>query len=220
LIRAQTLKELIAKHEHGRTPLTLATAVLEDATGYGRIARDAYGNIQGIVEESDCTDEQRAIREVNPSYYLFDGPVLLEALEEIRPDNVKGEYYLTDTIAVLLSKGHRVEAVTAVRPEEAVGVNSRGELSEAGKIMQGRIQRELMDNGVTIVDPSTTWIDARAEVGRDTVIEPFTYIHGAARIGKGARVGPFAYLEGESVVSDGSEARPGTGLWQERAKLD
>jgi len=153
LIRAATLKTLIEKHEAGQSAVTLATAILDDPTGYGRIVRDTYGNIQGIVEDSDCTSEQLRIKEVNPSYYLFDNKVLYEAVEKVKPDNVKGEYYVTD-------------------------------------------------NGVTIVDPDNTWIDIRAQIGQDTVIEPFTYIHGEVTIGRGCRVGPFAYLRSGTVLED------------------
>ncbi|MBN2181988.1 MAG: NTP transferase domain-containing protein, partial [Sedimentisphaerales bacterium] len=178
LIRTQTLKALIESHETGQSAATLATAILDDPTGYGRIVRDKYNNIQGIVEDSDCTPEQLAVREINPSYYLFNNQILFEALDKVKPNNVKEEYYLTDAVSGIISTGHKVTAVTAVRPEEAMGVNSRAQLSEASKIMQHRIQRKLMDNGVTIVDPENTWIDARAEIGQDTIIEPFTYIHG------------------------------------------
>ena len=202
LVRAEMLSTLIGKHEMERAAATLATAVLDDPTGYGRIVRDRYGNIQGIVEDTECTREQLAIREVNPSYYLFNNQILFEAAGQVEPDNVKHEYYLTDAVSRIIATGHKVVAVTAVRPEEAVGVNSRAQLSVASKIMQRRIQQELMDHGVTIVDPDTTWIDARATIGLDTVIEPFTYIHGEVRIGSGCRVGPFAYLRSGTVLED------------------
>ncbi len=202
LIRAETLKTLVQKHKIGQPAVTLATAVLDNPAGYGRIIRDAYGNIQGIVEDSDCTSEQLAIKEVNPSYYLFNNKILFEALEKIKPDNIKKEYYLTDALSLIIETGHTVVAITAVRPEEAMGVNSRRELSVASKIMQRRIQQELMENGVTIVDPDTTWIDARAKIGQDTVIEPFTYIQGEVKIGQGCRVGPFAYLRSGTVLED------------------
>jgi bifunctional UDP-N-acetylglucosamine pyrophosphorylase/glucosamine-1-phosphate N-acetyltransferase len=215
LIRTETLRTLIEKHESEHSAATLATAVLEDPTGYGRIVRDTYGNIQGIVEDSDCTSNQLSIREVNPSYYLFNNRILFEALEKVKPDNVKQEYYLTDALAVIISTGHKVTAVTAVRPEEAVGVNSRAELSAASKIMQNRIQHKLMNNGVTIVDPDNTWIDVRAHIGQDTVIEPFVYIHGDVRIGQGCRIGPFAYLSNGAVLKDGSSVEPGRAVSQE-----
>jgi bifunctional UDP-N-acetylglucosamine pyrophosphorylase/glucosamine-1-phosphate N-acetyltransferase len=181
---------------------TLATAVLEDPTGYGRIVRDRYGNIQGIVEDADCTREQLAITEINPSYYLFNNRILFEAVEQVKPDNVKKEFYLTDALSRIITTGHKVVAVTAVRPEEAMGVNSRAQLSVASKIMQKRIQQELMDHGVTIVDPDNTWIDARAKIGQDTVVEPFTYIHGDVKIGKSCRIGPFAYLRPGTVLEN------------------
>jgi bifunctional UDP-N-acetylglucosamine pyrophosphorylase/glucosamine-1-phosphate N-acetyltransferase len=202
LIRAQTLRTLLEKHEAEHSAATLATAVLDDPTGYGRIIRDAYGNLQGIVEESDCTPAQRAIQEVNPSYYLFNNRVLFDALTKVKPNNVKQEYYLTDALSVLIGGGHKVVAITAVRPEEAMGVNSRAQLSVASKIMQHRIQQELMENGVTIVDPENTWIDARAKIGQDTVIEPFVYIHGEVKIGRDCRIGPFAFLRHGTVIGD------------------
>jgi bifunctional UDP-N-acetylglucosamine pyrophosphorylase/glucosamine-1-phosphate N-acetyltransferase len=202
LIRAETLQILIDKHESERSAATLATAVLADPTGYGRIIRDVYGNIQGIIEHADCTPQQLFIREVNPSYYCFNNQVLFEALQEVRPDNVKKEYYLTDALQLIIATGHKVVAVTAVAPEDAMGVNSRAQLSQASKIMQRRIQDRLTGNGVTIVDPDNTWIDARAVIGQDTVIEPFTYIHGRVRIGRNCRIGPFAYLRDGTVLED------------------
>jgi bifunctional UDP-N-acetylglucosamine pyrophosphorylase/glucosamine-1-phosphate N-acetyltransferase len=202
LIRTETLKTLIEKHNAEHAAATLATAVLEDASGYGRIVRDAYGNIQGIIEHADCTPEQLKIQEVNPSYYLFDNKILFEHVEQVKPDNVKGEFYLTDALSLIIAGGHKVVAVTAVRPEEAISVNSREQLSDAGKIMQRRIQKRLMENGVTIVDPPNTWIDVRAQIGQDTVIEPFTCIYGEVVIGRNCRVGPFAHLRSGTKIGD------------------
>ncbi len=202
LIRSDTLKTLIKKHEHEKSGVTLATAVMKKPFGYGRIVRDDYGNIQGIVEHKDCSKDQLEIKEVNPGYFCFKNKVLLEVLKEIKPNNVKNEYYLTDGLHIAIEKGHKAIAVTAVDEEDAMGVNTRVQLSDASKIMQQRIQRNLMDSGVTIVDPPNTWIDARAKIGQDSVIEPFTCITGAVKIGDNCRIGPFAYLREGTVIKN------------------
>ena len=202
LIRTETLTKLMNEHEAGHAAATLATAVLDEPKGYGRIVRDDSGNIKGIVEHSDCTKEQLEIKEINPSYYLFNNQILFNMLENIKPDNAKGEYYLTDVISGILATDHKVLAIKAVMPEEAVSVNSRAQLSEISKIMQKRIQKQLMEQGVTIVDPDNTWIDVRAIIGQDTIIEPFTYIHGQVAIGQNCRIGPFAYLKDGTVLKD------------------
>ncbi len=202
LLRAETLKLLIETHDREHSAVTLATAILEDPTGYGRIVRDAYGNLQGIVEHTDCTPEQLRIKEINPSYYCFDKKLLFSALENIKPNNVKGEYYLTDALHILIRQGYRAVAITAVAPQDAMGVNSRQQLAEVGKIMQARIQDALMRGGATIVDPPNTWIDARAKIGRDTVVHPFTYIHGRVQIGARCSIGPFAYIRDGTCIGD------------------
>jgi bifunctional UDP-N-acetylglucosamine pyrophosphorylase/glucosamine-1-phosphate N-acetyltransferase len=204
LIRTETLKVLIQKHLQEKSAVTLATAVMEDPAGYGRIIRDGYGNIQGILEHNDCNERQLAITEINPGYFCFQTPLLLEALDKITPNNVKNEYYLTDALHLLLEDGHKATAVTAVAAEDAMGVNNRQQLSLVGKIMQDRIQDRIMLAGVTIVDPPNTWIDARAQIGQDTVIEPFTCISGAVQIGENSRIGPFAYLYDGANVPAGS----------------
>ncbi len=211
LIRAEVLQTLIDRHEKNGSVMTLATAVLDDPTGYGRIERDSGGKLLGIVEHKDCSDEQLKIKEVNPSYYIFDNKIMFETLEKTGNDNAKSEYYITDSISILLGEGKKVEAVTAVSPAEAMGVNSRVDLSEIGMIMQARIQEELMGNGVTIVDPANTCICADVEIGKDTVIEPFTYICQNVKIGTGCKVGPFAYIKEGAVLEDGSVAGPGYG---------
>lgn len=204
LVRSQTLRHLLETHEREKAVVSLATTLLADPTGYGRIVRDAAGRLRAIVEHRDCTPEQLAIKEVNPSYYCFERQPLFAALAQIRPDNAKGEYYITDAVKALIDAGHRAAAVTAVPPEEATGINSRRDLAVVSRIMQDRIQERLMDSGVTIADPANTWIDARAEVGRGTVILPFTYIAGPVRIGCDCRVGPFAHLEGEVEIESGA----------------
>ncbi|NLX06798.1 MAG: NTP transferase domain-containing protein [Phycisphaerae bacterium] len=202
LLRPQTLNELLDKHNQEHSVATLATAVLDDPSGYGRIARDSYGNLQGIVEHADCTPEQLRIREINPSYYCFDCRTLLDALDRITPNNVKNEYYLTDALQIVIQSGKRAIAITAVNAEDVLSINSRRQLAVVSKLMQDRIQAELMNRGVTIVDPANTWIDARAEIGKDSVIHPFTYIHGKVRVGRNCHVGPFAFVREGTVLDD------------------
>lgn len=202
LVRAETLSTLLSKHRQEHSAGTLATAVLKDPAGYGRIIRDSYGNLQGIVEESDCDAAQKQICEINPSYYCFERSSIFEALDRVEPNNVKGEYYLTDAIKLLIEGGRRVVAITAVDPEDVLSINSRQQLAVVSRVMESRIQDRLMSSGVTIIDPPNTWIDARAEIGRDTVIYPFTYVHGRVKIGRNCSVGPFAYLRDGTVLED------------------
>lgn len=202
LISDQVLRTVVDKHRGENASATLATSVLPDPAGYGRIIRDSYGNLQGIVEQSDCTEEQKRIKEINPSYYCFRTEHLLDALHNVRPNNAKNEYYLTDALQIMIARGLKAVAITAVASEDVISVNSRQQLSVVSKVMQERIQDQLMSSGVTIVDPGNTWIDARAQIGQDTVIHPFTYIHGNVRIGKRCSVGPFAYLRNGTELGD------------------
>ncbi|MCG3125422.1 MAG: Bifunctional protein GlmU [Phycisphaerae bacterium] len=212
LIRGETVKALLSRHLETGSAATLATSTIDDPTGYGRIVRDADGAFAAIVEHNDCTAAQREIHEVNPSYYCFRTADLLTALDQIRPDNAKREYYLTDVFSILVQSGRRVAAVSAVPPQDVLSINSRRDLALVNGIMQGRIQERLMNAGVTIVDPGSTWIDSRAEIGADTAIHPFVVIRGAARIGGGAAIGPFAHLDETAWIPDGASVSPGTGM--------
>lgn len=203
LVRTKTLQTVIGQHVESGAAITLATAVLDDPTGYGRIHRDADGKLLGIVEHADCTPEQREIREINPSIYCFRAPELLTFLDQLQPNNVKGEYYLTDCIALALQAGHKVEALTAVKPEDILSINTRQDLALVSRVMRDRILNRLMDNGVTVVDPASTWIDDRATVGGDTIIHPFVTISGAVHVGANCSVGPFVHLTEGHDVSDG-----------------
>lgn len=206
LIRAETIKTLIETHNRENSAATLATAIIDEPAGYGRIVRDSSGNIQAIVEDKDCSPQQKTIKEINPSYYCFKNKILFESLDKITPDNAKKEYYLTDVVRLILKAGHKIAAVTAVAAEDAISINDRRQLAETGKIMQRRIQDGFMKSGVTIVDPPNTWVDARTLIGQDTVIEPFTCIHGKVKIGGNCRIGPFAYLKDGAVLEDGAVA--------------
>jgi bifunctional UDP-N-acetylglucosamine pyrophosphorylase / glucosamine-1-phosphate N-acetyltransferase len=188
LIRGSTLKALAEKHLATGAAVTLATAMLEDPTGYGRIVRDAAGVVTGIVEHHDATAEQRAIKEVNPTYWMFRSADLFEALEKVQPNNKKGEYYLTDTLGILRQAGGRLEAVPSVPAEDVLSINTRGELADVARMMQRRIQRGHMERGVTLVSPESTWIEFGAIIGQDTVLEPFTWIGAGANIPAGTHL--------------------------------
>ena len=204
LIRGETIRELIQRHQADGAAATLATAVLDDPTGYGRIWRDEHGNLLGIVEHNDCTPEQRQIHEINPSYYCFRVADFLPALAQLTPNNKKNEYYITDTLAIMRGAGKQIGAITAVPPQDIYSINSRKELALVNRVMRDRFFDQLMDNGVTIIDPTTTWIDPRATIGTDTVIRPFVEISGPAQIGAECRIGPFVHLTGAAKVPDGT----------------
>jgi bifunctional UDP-N-acetylglucosamine pyrophosphorylase/glucosamine-1-phosphate N-acetyltransferase len=143
LICAETLKKIIKKHEAEKAAATLATAILDDPTGYGRVCRGANGNITAIVEHNDCTSEQLKIKEVNPSYYVFDNRILFEAAAKVKPDNVKKEYYITDAISIIIADGHKVAAIAALRPEETMSVNTNEQLQEISRIMENRLSKKV-----------------------------------------------------------------------------
>ncbi|MCH8806321.1 MAG: NTP transferase domain-containing protein [Planctomycetes bacterium] len=211
LIRAKTIGEMLERHETGSCSATLATAILEDPSGYGRIVRDEMSNLIGIVEHVDCNRRQRSIEEINPSYYCFRVRELLSALTELRPNNIKGEFYLTDVVGILIERGLKVEALTAVPPEDIFSINSREELARVNRVMRERVNERLMAAGVTIVDPQSTWIDIRAEIGADTVIHPFVYISGPAKIGRACQVGPFARVTSGQEFGDNAVIGPNHG---------
>jgi bifunctional UDP-N-acetylglucosamine pyrophosphorylase/glucosamine-1-phosphate N-acetyltransferase len=209
MIRSQTLRTLLDGHRASASEASMATTCLNDPTGYGRIIRDADGQFQRIVEHRDCDSEQLKITEVNPSYYCFDAQALFKALPEIKPDNAKGELYLTDVLPIIRRRGRPVRAATCVPADDAVGINSPAELAMVAGLMQRRIQQDWMAQGVTIIDPENTWIDARARIGPQTVIKPFTCIEGNAQVGSACTVGPFSYLAAGTLVEDGTRTGPG-----------
>ncbi|MFH0982587.1 MAG: NTP transferase domain-containing protein [Planctomycetota bacterium] len=211
LIRSSTLRALVAEHERTGHAVTLATTVLDNPHGYGRIVRDPHGNLAAIVEHKDCTAEQLQVREVNPSYYCFDGARWWVAVGKLTPANAQGEYYITDTVEILRREGLGAGAIPAVPQEDALGINSRADLAEVNRVMQDRIQRAWMEWGVSICDPRTTWIEHGASIGRETVIAPFSFIASGAVVGESCRLGPFAYVRGDEVIPSGAVMGPVTG---------
>jgi bifunctional UDP-N-acetylglucosamine pyrophosphorylase/glucosamine-1-phosphate N-acetyltransferase len=205
LLRPQPLADLLRRQQPDHAACLLGTAVLADPTGFGRILRDSAGRFLRIVEERDCTPEERAITEVNPSCYVFELPGLWDALDQIGTSNVQHEYYLTDAPEYLKAMGRKVLALNVLEPNDILGVNTRQHLAQATAIMQSRIHDHWMTEGVTIVDPHTTHIDPRCTIGCDTVIYPSTVISGVVRIGANCRVGPFAHLRHGTVLEDDVE---------------
>ena len=203
LMTPQTLGDLVAHHRSSGAAATLLAAELEDPTGYGRIIRGSDGSPERIVEQTDASAEERAIKEVNTSVWVFDRAALRTALTKIDRSNSQHEYYLTDVLAVLREKGEPVEAFRAADPAEALGANSRAELADLAAVMRRRINVRHMLEGVTIVDPATTYIDAGVTVGRDTVLHPMTHLHGTTTIGDGAEIGPNVRLV-DTTVGDGA----------------
>lgn len=204
LTRAQVLRTLYETHKTERAAASMATAVLDDPTGYGRIVRDAEGNFLDIVEQLDCSPQQREIREVFPSYYCTKVEELLFALSRLKNDNKKGEYYLTDIFGILRRAGKKVVAVQAVSAEDVIAPNTRQQLAEADAIMQERIQRSLRDGGTTIISQPNTYIEADVTIGPDSVIQPFSFIGRDSNIGADCTIGPFGVVPRESIVPEGT----------------
>jgi bifunctional UDP-N-acetylglucosamine pyrophosphorylase/glucosamine-1-phosphate N-acetyltransferase len=204
LIRGEVLRTLLNVHRDERAAASMATAVIDNPFGYGRIIRDADGNFVEIVEETDASPEQREIREVFPSYYCLKSDELLHALAKVTNQNKKGEYYLTDVFSILRKEGKKVLAVQAASSEDILSVNTRQQLADVDAVMQDRIQRDLREGGATIVSGVNTYIESGATIGRDTIVQPFTHIGRDASIGSDCVVGPFAFIAREAIVPDGN----------------
>ena len=203
LLTADTLRRLVAAHQGEGNAVTVLSAVVPDATGYGRIVRAGDGSVSGIVEHKDATPEQLAITEVNAGVYAFDGKLLLKALTQLRTDNSQGEEYLTDTLAILRSEGHRVGARQAGDHREILGINDRIQLAAARRILNDRLLEDAMRSGVTVVDPATTWVDVQVTFEPDAVVHPNTQLRGTTHLAAGAEVGPNCTLT-DTVVGPGA----------------
>ncbi|QTU83298.1 bifunctional UDP-N-acetylglucosamine diphosphorylase/glucosamine-1-phosphate N-acetyltransferase GlmU [Carnobacteriaceae bacterium zg-C25] len=184
LITERTIQEAMHFHHAQNAKATILTAIADDPTGYGRVVRDENGFVVKNVEHKDATTEELAIKEINTGTYVFDNALLFEVLEEVTNNNAQGEYYLPDVIELLKNRGEIVTAYQLSDFSESLGVNDRVALAQAQNIMQKRINREHMLNGVTLVDPDNTYIESRVVIGEDTVIEPGVFLKGKTRIGK------------------------------------
>lgn len=206
LLTFETIEKFIQKHQQGHYCGTVLTGRLTNPTGYGRIVRKNSGEeIAKIVEENDATIYEKATEEINSGTYCFQWPVLSEALGDLQLHQDKNELYLTDVVQVMTLNKQPVGAYCVEDSKEILGINSRVQLAESEKILRSRVLDRWMKNGVTIIDPSSTFIDESVRLGEDTTIYPFTMIEGEATIGKGCSIGPFTHIRGKTVLEDYSE---------------
>lgn len=202
LLRGETLDAFLQAHEAEKAACSVLTANIDNPFGYGRIIRGADGALLKIVEQRDATPEEQAVTEINSGVYCFDLDFLREAVKELKTDNDQGEFYLTDTVAICNGQGKKALAWIVEDFEEVKGINDRKQLSEAGAILFRRKNEALMAQGVTMISPENTFVDPEAEVGCDTVLEPFCTLRGKVKIGKGCTIGPRSELK-DSTLGDG-----------------
>lgn len=193
-LRAETIETLLAHHRSQAAAATILTDLRDDPSGYGRVLRDAHGNVRRIVEEPDASPEEREVREVNAGMYAIEVGALRDALRALTPANAQGEYYLTDAISALLDGVHTVAAVVVASSQEATGINSRAELAQAEAAMRAVLLGALMEAGVGVIDPQHTYVHAGVRVGRDTILHPGTSLEGRTVIGEACVIGPNARL--------------------------
>lgn len=202
LVTAETLEGMMKLHEQNGAAATVLTAVMEQPAGYGRVIRDEDGGVEHIVEQKDCSPQEDAVKEINTGTYCFDNKKLFAALEQVTNSNNQQEYYLTDVIGIMRGQGEQVLGFQAADPAESIGVNDRLALSEAERLMRERIVRKHMLAGVTVMDPSSTYISADAQIGADTVIYPNTWIKGKTVVGEDCEIGPASEIE-DSHIQNG-----------------
>ncbi|TGA96523.1 bifunctional UDP-N-acetylglucosamine diphosphorylase/glucosamine-1-phosphate N-acetyltransferase GlmU [Sporolactobacillus shoreae] len=190
LITHETIEKLVDFQERQHADAAVLTATLDNPAGYGRVIRSESGSLAKIVEDKDATAEEKRVREINAGVYSFNNRLLFELLGKVGNDNAQGEYYLPDVIALLVKASRKVLALKTEHFEETVGVNNRIQLAAAEKYMRARINRKHMEQGVTLIDPDTTYLSADCSIGSDTVIYPGTVVKGHTQIGSGCTVGP------------------------------
>jgi bifunctional UDP-N-acetylglucosamine pyrophosphorylase/glucosamine-1-phosphate N-acetyltransferase len=202
LVTEDTLKKLIEYHNGQNSDLTVMSAIFDDPTNYGRIVRDGE-KLASIVEEKDATAAQKTVKEVNAGIYCLNWGKIKPAFSQLTSNNAQGEYYLTDIISWAVNGGLNTNAYILENNEEIFGINSKAHLAEATKMLNRRIVNKHLENGVTIVDPETTWISDATEIGADTVIYPNVFINGKNKIGNNCNIGPFAHIRGDVEVGNG-----------------
>ncbi len=214
LLRSTTVAELVERHQSSNAAATMLTVEVDDPTGYGRIVRDKNDRVRRIVEEADATEAERLITEINTSVYCFRTGLLGPALRRITDANAQGEFYLTDVIEVLADAGHRVDAVVATDAVQAAGVNDRVQLADVEAQLRQRINSKWMKAGVTMIDPSHTYVDVGVELAEDVTLLPNTRLQGTTAVARGAEIGPDTQLVdcaiGEGAIVKKTDGRQAT----------
>lgn len=208
LLSTETMSSLLAEHHGAGRAVTVLTAIVDDPTGYGRILRDGE-SVVGIVEQKDATPEQAAITEINSGVFAFDAKVLRDALGRLDRDNKQGEEYLTDVLGIAASDGLLVGAHVVEDWHETLGINDRVQLAEMRRLLNKRLTERWMREGVSIIDPATTWIDVQVTLGRDSIVHPNTQLHGATVVEPGAEIGPNCTLA-DTFVGQGARVTNAT----------
>jgi len=201
LVTSETIGKLLEQHTAAKAAATVLTAVVPNPQGLGRIVRGENGEVLRIVEQKDCSPAEAAITEINTGMYCFDNRKLFEALKSVKNDNAQGEYYLTDVLEILRIAGETVGAYVAADFAEGIGVNDRVGLAEAEQLMRARIVRKHQINGVTVIDPASTYIEAGVVIGADTIVHPGTVLRGGTIVGEDCEIGPQADLTNVTVGS-------------------
>ena len=199
LITGEMLHKFYTEHVNSGAKASVLTTFMPDPFGYGRVIRLLDGSVEKIVEQKDASERELAINEINTGIYCFDAKALFESLKKVNNNNAQGEYYLPDVLSILREEGQKINASIAENYEETLGINSRQQLARAEKIIRKRKNDAVMADGVTLMDPDTTYIDADVKIGQDTVIYPGTWIEGDCTIGEGCKIGPDSHLKNVKV---------------------
>jgi bifunctional UDP-N-acetylglucosamine pyrophosphorylase / glucosamine-1-phosphate N-acetyltransferase len=209
LIEVETLNNLVATHKESNAVGTILTATMRDPANYGRILRGKMGTVTGIKEAKDCSSEELKVDEINTGVYVFEAEYLFDALNQVKTNNVQQEYYLTDVIRILKDSGEAVSASLIDDEDQVIGINTRLDQARINKIIYQKNNKHLMEDGVTIIDPDSTFIDSTVKIGQDTIICPFAVIKGETKIGKHCHIGPYSFLNND-IIKDNEEIAPFT----------
>lgn len=204
LLRKESIAQFVKEHKESKSDLTVMTALFDNPEGYGRIVKDDTGNLTAIVEEKDADSDLKKIKEINSGVNCIDSQLLKDFLNNMDNNNSQGEYYLTDIIEFAVKKNKKINTYQVEDSNEIIGINTRKQQSEAEKIIRKRITEQHLNNGVTIIDPDTTFIDAEVEIDQDVTIYPFNYLEGDTKIAKNTVINPNCKLK-NAVIGENAE---------------